>query len=212
MKNKLLLILIFCGLGLYCVAQPAGFKEIPAEEKASVLKSITAASKKITSLQLNFVQIKKVSMLTNAMKSQGNMFYQTPMMLRWEYTVPKQPAFVMNGNKAALVDEKGTQTAPNKAFQEVSKLIVNIMSGNELTSGKNFKVYCYSNSKSYWLKMVPVNKRLKQMFSSINLMVNKSTKLASLVRIDEVSGDITTIQFYNVVTNKPINNNLFYLK
>lgn len=212
MNAKLFLLLLFSALGFVGFAQPSGFKEVSAMDKPIIIKAISETSKKVNTLQLDFTQVKKVSMLTELVKSEGKMYYQSPMMLRWEYTLPKQPTFVMNGSKAALIDSKGAQTAPNRAFQEVSRLIVNVMNGDELTNGKNFTVYCYANGTSYWLKLVPVNKRLKQMFSSINMMVNKSNKIASMVRIDEVSGDMTTLQFSNVVANQLINKKLFQLK
>ena len=211
MKLKIL-VLVFCfGLLGTISAQPSDYKALSSTEKTKVVNAIAAASKNLSSLQLNFVQTKKVSILKDPVKSQGKMYYQSPMMLRWEYTQPKQPAFVMNNTKVALVAENGTKTTPNRGFQEMNTMVMKIMNGDELANGKNFTVTCYANSNNYWLKMVPVNKRLKQMFSSFNIMVDKKTKMAKLIKIEEVSGDVTMLEFSNVITNKTLDKKLFAL-
>jgi outer membrane lipoprotein carrier protein len=210
MMKRIILLSIFIFGSLVCLSQEAGLKKISAKEKETYIKKL---SSEVKSLQCNYKQEKKSSLLSGVSVSKGVMYFESPNLLRWENTHPTQYMFVVNNDKIKVKNSQGEYSNSNKMFQEISKIIIGIISGKELQEGKNFNSDFYTNDKGLLIvKMMPLNRRLKSMFNTITITIDPKTNLADIIQMDEKNGDITTITFSDKKKNSPIPKQIFTIK
>ncbi|MBP1645559.1 MAG: outer rane lipoprotein carrier protein LolA [Bacteroidetes bacterium] len=210
MIKKIILLSIALISFLACFSQEQGYKKLSDKEKDTYIKKL---SSEVKSLQCNFKQEKKSSLLSGVNVSKGVMYFETPNLLRWEYTQPTSYMFIVNKEKIQVKNSQGEFSNSNKMFQEISKIIIGIISGKELQNNKNFNSDFYTNDKDLLLvKMTPINRRLKSMFKTVTIIVDDKTLLANIIEMNETNGDITTITFSNKKKNIQIPKQTFSLK
>lgn len=96
-------------------------------------------------------------------------------------------------------------TKQNKMFREIARLMMNTVTGQSLTSGKDFKVSIATSGSEWLATLTPQRKEMKQMFQRIMLHFSKTTSMISIIELTERNGDRTVIQLKNVQKNKAIN-------
>ena len=177
-------------------SQPAGYTLASGAAKMEAGQKITSASQKITSLQCNFVQEKTSVLLTEKAISKGLLFYKKPNLLRWEYTSPTKLVLVLNAENVYLKNEQGTTSNSNKLFKQLGGLIISTINGDALADNENFRAEYYFSTKEkgfLWIKLIPVSKRIKDMYLSVWIKMDTVKYLASEIIMEEKSGDKTTI-------------------
>ena len=97
----------------------------------------------------------------------------------------------------------------SKVFKEVTRIMVNSITGKCLTDRKQFNVSMYNNKTEWIATMVPVTKELKSMFKTIKLHIDPKKGLVSRVVLTEKSNDVTNIYLSNYKTNIKINEQVF---
>ncbi len=184
------------------------YTTLSASEQSAVL---SALSQDVRSMQCSFRQEKKSSLLAEKAVSKGMLYFKAPLCMRWEYTNPQQLVLLMKGNVFQTQTAEGVGPA-NRGFQGLGRLIVGILTGNELQNGKNFQTVVQSNGSLYRIEMKPLNSRMKGLFTEIVLYVQQSTMNAVHIQMNEVGGDVTDIYFSNVKKNLKLGDALFELK
>lgn len=200
MKRFLLSLLTLFVMVLCTFAQNNG--------QAEIIRKINATATSMKTMQADFVQTKHVKMLGDKLVSRGRMYYRQADRLRWEYTTPYAYTFVLNGQRVLL--RKGQRsdvmdTKQNKMFREIARLMMNTVTGQSLTSGKDFKVSIATSGSEWLATLTPQRKEMKQMFQRIMLHFSKTTSMISIIELTERNGDRTVIQLKNVQKNKAIN-------
>lgn len=208
------IIVLFCltFLGCLIMAQPKNYKLLSGTEKLSMAKKIAAASAQVSSLQCDFVQEKKLSFLTEVQKSNGKMYYKNPNCLRWEYVAPDPYIFIFNNQKIYLKNEKGTSqfnANTNRTLKTMSQLIIGTISGEGLQQNSNFTIEYYTGGKQIMVKLIPVDKNIKKLISTIELYLDNATLLATQMVMNEAGGDVTKFTFLNVQKNIALSSNKF---
>lgn len=192
---------------------PAAFAQTftPAKDAAALQQQITAASKKINTIQCDFTQEKSMSMLAEKAVSKGKFYFKKDSKVRLEYLQPQKNLVIMNNGKVLFRDaQKTTQMDMHrsKVFQQLNNIIVGSINGN-LYSGTDFKVQLFENSTEVKVELKPLAKTLKNFLSTIVVVLDKKDFTANRIEMNETSGDSTILTFSAKAVNGVVEESLF---
>jgi len=180
----------------------AGFKE---------RLSRTGSSTK--TIESDFVQEKHLEMMSEKIVSKGKFYFKKEGRMRWEYTNPINYIIAMNGNDIFIKNEKKINKFDlnsNQAFKEISNIMLAASSGNILDS-KEFQPQFFDSKDFYVVKLQPVNPKMKDFLSQLNIYFNKADLSVAKTELIEQNGDKTIVEFKNKKINKPIPDEIFKL-
>ncbi len=206
-------LVIFLGIQQQSLfAQPPGYK--PINDVNNFKQQFAAASQKLVSIQSDFTQEKNLSMLSEKISSNGKFWFKKENLVRMEYTHPFRYLMIINKNNVYIKDdqkENKISARSNKLFQQINRIIVDCVQGTALDN-KDFNVKTFEGKDGFLIHLSPVVKSLKDLFSNINVVVDK--KDYSIVRMEmfEPGGDNTIMRFTNKQLNLPLADALFTLK
>lgn len=208
MKRFTFFFLLACMLTL----QAWGQTKLTAEQQKQILEKIDKSASKTTSMQCTFTQTKSMKMLSKKMQSKGVMYFKRPNKLRWQYTAPYDYTFVLNNDKVRIKSTKSTQeinVQGNKIFRQITSIILNSVTGGGLKSSSDFQVEIYKSDNSYFAKLYPKKKEVKQIYSVIEIGFNAQLSMVSTVKMVEKTGDETLVTLSNVKQNAAIDEKMF---
>lgn len=187
---------------------------VPADEMQSrnMIVKINETAAALRSMKCEFVQTKHLSLLNEKMVSTGQMHYKQENLLRWEYLRPYTYTFVFSNNRVMLRSSQKTDVIDvkaNRLFQEITRIMVNSVTGKCLSDQKEFQVTMYLRGDQWIAKLIPQKKEIKQLFSSISLCFDPGKAMVSEVEMTEKSGDITHITLENIKINIPLDESIF---
>jgi len=185
-----------------------------AKDAAALQKKIIDASNKITSIQCDFTQERKMSMLTDKAISKGNFYFKKDSKVRLEYLMPVKNLIVMNSGKMLMKDDKKTSQMDmhrSKVFQQLNNIIVGSINGS-LFNGKDFSVSFSESNNQVRVELKPLSKMLKNFLSTIVLVLDKKDFTAVRIEMNEVSGDNTILSFSSKQINGAVDDALFAVK
>ena len=203
------LFILFLFVTSTLMAQHTGYT--PVADISGFQQQFAAASQKITSIKSDFTQVKNLSMLAEKITSKGEFWFKKDNMVRMEYHQPFQYLMILNKNDIYIKDgqkENRVSTKSNKLFQQVNQIMVDCVRGTAFAN-KDFTVKAYQNTTGYLIEMSPVNKTMKEMFKTINVVVDKKQFSVNSIEMVEASGDNTLITFVNKELNTSLPDALF---
>lgn len=204
--------IVFLGILVFSLAfSVSGQTKLTTAQQKQVIEQIDKSVKSISTIQCNFTQTKTMKMLKKSMASEGVMYFKRDNKLRWQYTSPYDYIFIINGSKVSLKSKsssKNIDVKKNKMFEQISKVVLNSITGGGLNNSADFNCVMYSNGTNYSAKLYPKKKELKQVYSVIEITFN-SKYMVSSVKMEEKTGDTTIIKLTNVKTNTAINEKVF---
>lgn len=186
--------------------------KVSKEEQGKMIQTIEKAVSSLKSMHCSFRQEKVIGLLNEKVVSLGTMDYCQPTKLRWQYNKPYTYTFVINGTKIMIKSSNQKNiidSRQSKIFKEVTRIMVNSITGKCLTDSKQFTVSMYIYKTEWIATMVPVAKELKSMFKTIKLHIDPKKGLVSRVELTEKSNDVTTIFLYDYKTNIKIDEKVF---
>jgi outer membrane lipoprotein-sorting protein len=189
-----------------------GQTKLTAEQQKQIVEKIDKASSAMKTMQCDFTQTKRMKMLSKDMQSKGVMYFKRPDKLRWQYTSPYDYTFIMNGDKVQIKSMKSTKNIDvqqNKMFRQITSIILNSITGGGLKSAADFTVEVYKDNQTYFARLYPKKKELKQVYEVIEIYFNESLTMVSGVKMKEKTGDVTTVKLNNVKINPAINDSTF---
>jgi outer membrane lipoprotein-sorting protein len=207
MKRNLLAGMLLC---MFSVS--AQYQDATKEEKDEIVRKITEASGEMKSLQGDFIQVKELSFMDDKVTSEGKIYYKKTNKIRWEYTKPYKYVFSSDGENVRMTSGDRTNKASvrsSKVFGEISKVMVGGVSGSGLVDSPDFDAQFMVGKDDYKVVLIPKKKEIKDLFSSVQLFVNKLDNRVRSVELTEKSGDKTTISLRNVQVNSVIDDRLF---
>jgi len=190
-------------------AQHAGY--LLSSHPETFKKSFAEATASVESLQSGFSQEKMLTMLSDKIYSTGKFWYKKKDRLRMEYDHPYPYLMILSGGKIFVKDgQKENHFSANsgKVFQQVNRILIDCVSGNMLNN-PDFHARLFESSSSFLIEFQPTAKNLKELYKNINIVVDKKDYTATVVEMNEVSGDKTIIRFQNKVLNAPIPDAVF---
>jgi len=196
---------------LACPLFLSGQKQATDDQQADAIEKITAASKNMKTLVCNFTQTRQMTILSEQIVSHGKMYYSNDNRLRWEYSDPFN-ALIINGKRMGMLNDKG-KTAVSGAmaylFKGISDVMVNGISGKNLTDKKRFDIEIFINKNDCNVILTPKQAQMKKAFSQITIIFSTKDYLAKKVIMNEANGNCTTIELTDKQLNTDIDGNLF---
>ena len=211
MKKAVLSILTFV-FSATLTAQE--LKPVTGEQQKVMTERITEASAKMKSLSCDFEQVKELSILDEKMISKGKMNYRQESRLRWEYLEPYTYLFVLNDKKLLMQAETTRNVMDvksSKMFQEIVKIMMNSINGKGLTEIESFDNKYFTQGNKWVVELIPTQKEIKRIFSSITLTFNINDYTIDNVKLFEQNGDNTIITLLNKQFNKEIGDSVFHI-
>ncbi len=169
-------------------------------------------SKSTNTIESNFTQEKNLSILSKAIHSKGYFCYKKENKVRWEYTEPYSYLVIIQGTKLFVKDKnnkKQYDTQSNKMFQELNNFLVGCINGDILNKTKDYQVEYQENNVQYYVKLVPNDKKMKDMINEIHIYFNKKDFSVDRLKMVEQGGDYTNIEFVNKKLNGTISDEKF---
>ena len=210
--RKIILILMVLVTGHAVNAQYAGYS--PVADLLKFKADFSAAAQKTNSIKSDFVQEKNLAMLSEKIISKGKFWFKKESQVRMEYNQPFQYLMILNKDKVFVKDgkkENKISTKSNRLFQQINKIMIDCMQGTMLNN-PDFKTRVFENKNNSLVELVPLTKGMKELFKSINVIVDKKDLAVISIEMQELSGDNTVIRFTNKELNATIPDTLFTIK
>jgi outer membrane lipoprotein-sorting protein len=210
--RKLFIILLVLTVGISSKAQYTGY--LPVADLAKFKVEFSIATQKIISIKSDFVQEKNLSMLSEKITSKGKFWFKKENRVRMEYIQPYQYLMILNKDKVFIKDgqkENKVSTKSNKLFQQINKIMIDCMQGTALNNA-DFKTRVFENKNMTLVELTPVTKGLKELFKSINIVIDRKDFSVLSINMLELSGDNTLLRFTNKELNAIIPDALFIIK
>ena len=210
--NRMLFTILILIAGYSAKAQYAGYN--PVADLAKFKTAFSAATQKTASVKADFTQDKNLSMLSEKITSKGNFWFKKDSRVRMEYNQPFKYLMILNKDKVYVKDgqkESRVSTKSNKMFQQINKIMIDCMQGTMLENA-DFKTRVFENKNNTLVELTPVAKGMKELFKSINVIVDKKDFSVLSIEMNELSGDNTIMRFTNKELNASIPDTLFDIK
>jgi outer membrane lipoprotein-sorting protein len=191
---------------------PAQYKDATDAEKDDIIAKIAQSAAEMKTMKCDFVQTKELSFMNDHVVSKGKMYYKSENKIRWEYSEPYEYVFSMDGKSVNMSSGEKTNKIPIKAsrmFTEISNLMIGGISGSGLINSKDFTAKFRVGASDYEIILTPLKKEIKNMFSDIQLSVDKLENRIKTIVMTEKNGDRTIINLKNIRINTKINDEIF---
>lgn len=124
----------------------------------------------ILSLEADFTQTKTSALMSEPQVSTGHLVYHAPDYMQWAYTSPQTITWEINGTKSNV----------NPQIQKLLRMIMASIAGNSQEDEK-------------------MQRESKRLFKTVNITMDERNEVAKRVELIEKNGDVTLIEFKNVV-------------
>ena len=205
---------LFLITAIWSVLTAAAQKPAGAGESKKMIEQVCAAAGKMQTLQCDFRQEKRLSLLETNMVSTGKMYYKGGKALKWEYVSPYAYTFLLNGDKVMLGSQGKTdviQVNSSKTFKQIARIMMHSITGKCLSDTEDFHVTMLVEGNEWVAELIPRQKELAQLFTSIRLHIDPKSQTATEVELTEKSGDLTRITMTNIKKNTPLDDALFHI-
>ncbi|MCR4857134.1 MAG: outer membrane lipoprotein carrier protein LolA [Bacteroidales bacterium] len=208
-----------CAVALLMVAFGSAqqLKKASAEQAKTMLETVNKAAASVKTMQCDFTQTRKSSMLKNEAVSKGKMYY-SGKKLKWAYTTPNKYAMVVVDNgksqEVFLQSKDGSKTMDGQGsqlFKSIARLVMNGVTGAALSENGEFTVEMYTQGDVWVAKLTPKKDKMKKMFAYMRLYISTDRKYVNKVELYEANDDVTTIVFTNMKLNEKIDESVFAL-
>jgi outer membrane lipoprotein-sorting protein len=174
-------------------------------------QQFSAAVQNINSIKSDFVQEKTLTMLSDKIISSGKFWFKKENRVRMEYFQPFTYLMILDNGHIYIKDgekENKLSAGPGKLFQQINRIVIDCVKGSSL-SNPDFSTRIFESNTSYLIELTPTAKNLKDLFTTINIRVDKKNYSASSIEMLETSGDKTLIRFTNKELNATIPDSIF---
>jgi outer membrane lipoprotein carrier protein len=201
---------------LICLFVPTAYADSPATQPApttraseELLTHLQGQLKTVETVQADFVQEKKLSVLNHTLTIKGHFALQKPNRLVWIVREPVKYAVRIDGDEIRQWDEDTDQVqvihlGGDPTFQAVTQQLQAWFMGDYKILAESYDVEAQGDHPLR-LGFVPkpdtmvakVLKRVDLSFGQDDLYIDKMV-------VQEAGGDLTTLQFNNTRLNQPI--------
>lgn len=205
-------------VGLLVLAPPFGFaadavepsldhpvfqKPLNTEHEAG-FEDVAGQLRQIQILRANFKQEKKIQALRRPLRSQGRFVFSAEKGLYWQTIRPFDTVFVMT--PVGIAQKSDGKTTMNIRAEEqpvihgFTEVFLAMFNGDASVLKGKFSLYFQGDTSSWVLGLVPKGRIMSSMIHHIVLSGDSVVQTVDFV---EKNGDITQIQFSDVVVNSP---------
>jgi outer membrane lipoprotein-sorting protein len=194
---------------LACLAFPAWAQvpSVPMKDVPGFKSALSTMSAGVKTIESDFVQEKKLSVLSGMLISKGHFCFRKENLIRWEYLEPYKYLIIIAENKIYIKEDKEHKQydiQSNRMFQEMNRFISGCIQGDILKNDKEYRIEYFEDGRSFFVTLVPVSEKMRQMLSEIQIWFDRKDLTVSRIRMMEPGGDYTKIDF----TGKKLNTDI----
>ncbi|WP_190246179.1 outer membrane lipoprotein carrier protein LolA [Gelidibacter gilvus] len=185
--------------------------KLSASEQTEFKAKVQKTAQNTETIVSDFVQTKHISVLDNAITSEGKLVFKAPDLVKWEYLKPYQNIAIFKDDQLLVNNEGKRQNidlGANKMFRSLNSLIVNSIKG-DMFDETQFDLEYFKFDQGYLVKFVPKDKRLRKFIASFELKFSGTTSEVDEVKLIEPNDDYTLITFQNRKVNTTVPENAF---
>ncbi|MCE7041525.1 outer membrane lipoprotein carrier protein LolA [Dyadobacter sp. CY312] len=182
----------------------------PVSDPGKVGASLKRSSEAANTIQADFQEEKVMAVLRNSERSSGVFYYKKNDKMRWEQQIPVKYVILINGDKLR-VQEAGKEKNVGQAGRiagQIKELMMGLVNG-DFQNNKAFKQTISENPTAYLVTLVPVSKRLKNVYAKIDLLFAKNNLRLKELTFFQKDGDKSILRFTNEKVNEPIAESVF---
>lgn len=207
--RKIIIITSLVGAFLLVSFGPTPAYSMPIE---TVVAEVQDRYDKTIDFRARFIQETTLKMVNRIEREEGTVYFKKPKRMRWEYSRPKGKLLVISPEKAWLYlpeDRLVYIQDAEKMFQ--SRLAIKFITGvGRLTD--DFQISYTSTQKTdregnYLLTLSP--REQSPEVDKITIVVDKTSYSILQFSLSDFTGNITRIEFRNLVTNSKLPERLF---
>jgi len=170
-----------------------------------------------TTLKTEFTQEKEMALFKDKLVMKGRIFLQKPNKISWNVDSPVRYSVLITDKLIRQWDEDTNKVqeislTKNPLFQTVLKQLTVWFSGeySSLLAVNDVRVL---QDVPLAIEFIPQEKNIaKKAIKNITITFREDQKYLKQIRIQELSGDVTTITFSNTLLNIPLDNSNFEVK
>ncbi len=155
----------------------------------SLLNKVQSTYDKTASYKAHFKQTYWNKLFNRLETSEGELFYQKPGKMRWDYTKPRQKSFILNKNTLWLVEQEDKTVLVNKCFESDAFTTSLVFLGGSGKLAKQFKVKSLGNT----LELTP--KQASNVLEKLILGVDSKTGRVTETTVIDPDGNKNQFEF-----------------
>lgn len=205
--KKYIKYLSFCFLIIVALPVWAQIPTTPMKDVPGFKQKLTTVTAGINTIESDFTQEKKLSILSNTLVSKGHFCFRRENNIRWEYLLPYKYLIIISQDKIYIKEEKDQKQydiQSNKMFQEMNRFISGCIQGDILKNDKDYKIGYFEDGRYFFVTLVPVAEKMRQMLNEIQIWFDRTDLTVARIRMMESGGDYTKIDFVNKKLNTDI--------
>ena len=177
------------------------FLSAQTQDSQELLRKIAETSSAMTSFSADFKQVREVALLDAPAVSTGQMQYRNDGRILWRYITPSAYQIAFTPTEVRINKGGDSQVMglnDNPFFGQLRTLLLGIMSGEQLSGDGRFQISITQTNPEIVVKMIPVQRQIKRMFSEMLISFSPENYVVSTVVMKETDGSSTTIIFSSV--------------
>ena len=218
-----------------CVALTTGIPRLPADQDVAsgpvmtaprdgaadpeldaLLESFDRAQRTTTTLVATFTEEKRLKLLAHPVVSRGELYFQRPNQVRWEYLEPDRKVFVITEDHylAYYPALKRAEEVPIKKFigRRLFRFIGLGQSIDELSQSYDFRLGPKDDTPgTRLLILTPRKKKMRERMTEMKIWVDTATFLPRKLQYAETDGDSTLLTFHVLRPNVDVADSRFRL-
>jgi outer membrane lipoprotein-sorting protein len=203
--------------GSAAIAETAGTDAGQSEDLSVFLQKIGRKASNFKTLKTEFTQEKKMVMFKEKLVMKGRIFLEKPNKIAWHVDSPLRYSVLITDKVIRQWDEDTNKVqevslAKNPIFQNVLGQLTVWFSG-EYGSLLDTNVVRVVKREPLVIEFTPRDNNVsKKVIKSITITFRPDQNYLQQLRIQEMSGDVTTINFKNTILNAPLDSSSFEVK
>jgi len=181
-----------------------------------ILKAFDEAQKTTTTLVAQFTEEKRLKLLEKPVVSRGELFFNRPNQVRWEYTSPDRKVFVITEDRyvAYYPALKRAEEVPIRKFvgKRLFRFIGLGQSIDELAKSYHFRLDTTDTLQgAHLLVLTPRKKKVRDRMVDLRIWVDATTYLPKRLQYRETDGDATLLEFHDLRPNVDVAASNFHI-
>ncbi len=213
----LVILCVMMNAGLVLGAETGKGGTLGQADLRELLNTLGKRVSGFNTLKTDFTQEKKMAMFKEKLVLKGRIYLQKPNKIAWHVDSPLRYSVLITDKLIRQWDEDTNQVqeislTKNPVFQNVLSQLTVWFSGEygSLVDGNTVRLV---KRAPMVIEFTPRdNNPAKKVIKNITLTFRDDQKYLQQIRIQELSGDVTTIHFTNTLLNAPLNSSSFEVK
>jgi len=211
------MLLAALALSTYALGAEQGSAVSQPADMAQFLKELGRKASSFKTLKTEFTQEKKMAMFKEKLVLKGRIYLQKPNRVAWHVDAPLRYSVLITDKVIRQWDEETNQVqeislAKNPIFQNVLGQLTVWFSGEygSLLDVNHVRVV---KKDPLVIEFAPKASNISsKVIKTITITFREDQKYLQQIRIQELSGDVTTLHFLNTIMNAPLDSRSFEVK